>query len=202
VVTSTDRQWKLPPLILHPFSETSGPEKLLASSRASLMLQGVLPGEDYSVEELELTLLAGRYCEISMLFYVGKDLARWAEQSMEQIGHTEALRHSGLRPESFLHLLIENTPAAVEEKLRRWGVHEYKTIFSRAVGMHAIFQGLPGYDALSADFIRYYHRFADHLYACRQQLFPFTPILPSNFDFELFSSAEYARLLESQWEER
>jgi len=202
VVTTADRQWKLPPLILHPFSEPSGPEKLLASSRASLMLQGVLPGEDYSVEELELTLLAGRYCEISMLFYVGKDLVRWAEQCMELVEHTEALKHSGIRPESFLQLLIENTPAAVDEKLRHWGVYEYKTIFSRAVGMHAIFQELPRHDALSANFVRYYHRFADHLYTCHQQLFPFTPILPANFDFELFSSAEYSRLLESQWEER
>jgi hypothetical protein len=200
LVTNTDRQWKLPPLILHPFSEPTGPEKLLASSRASLMLQGVLPGEDYCVEELEHTLLAGRYCEISMLFYVGKDLARWAGQSMELVEHTDALRHSGIRPESFLHLLIENTPAGVDEKLRRWGVYEYKTIFSRAVGLHGMFQELPPFEMLSPDFVRYYHRFADHLYACRQQLFSFTPILPVNFDFELFSSAEYARLLESQWE--
>ncbi len=199
-MTSTDKQWKLPPLILHPFSEPTGPEKLLASSRASLMLQGVLPGEDYCVEDLEQTLLAGRYCEISMLFYVGKDLARWAEQSMDLIEHTEALRHSGIRQESFLQLLIENTPAAVDEKLRRWGVYEYKTIFSRAVGMHGLFQELPPPEMLSADFVRYYHRFADHLYACRQQLFSFVPILPVNFDFELFSSSEYARLLESQWE--
>ncbi|MCX6616009.1 MAG: hypothetical protein NTZ98_07910, partial [Acidobacteria bacterium] len=110
-----DRQWTLPPLILHPFSEPSGPEKLLASSRASLMLQGLLPGENYSVEELESTLFAGRHCELSMLFYVGKDLARWAVQCTELVEHTEALRHSGIRAESFTHLLIENTPKAVDE---------------------------------------------------------------------------------------
>ena len=135
-----------------------------------------------------------------MLFYVGKDLARWASQCMELVENTEALRHSSIRAESFLALLIENTPAAVDAKLRRWGVYEYRTIFARAVGMHAIFQALPDYESLSADFVRYYHRFADQLYSCRQQLFPFAPILPSNFDFELYSSAEYARLLESQWE--
>ena len=195
-----DRQWTLPPLILHPFSEPSGPEKLLASSRASLMLQGLLPGENYSVEELECTLFAGRHCELSMLFYVGKDLARWAVQCTELVEHTEALRHSGIRAESFTHLLIENTPKAVDEKLRRWGVYEYKTIFARALGLHAVFQVLPECDALDPEFVRFYHRFADHMYACRQQLFPFTPLHSVNFDFELYSSAEYAQLLESQWE--
>jgi hypothetical protein len=34
---------KLPPLILHPFADPTGPDKLLESSRASLMLQGLLP---------------------------------------------------------------------------------------------------------------------------------------------------------------
>lgn len=199
-VTSAHRQWRLPPLILHPFSEPCGPEKLLASSRANLMLQGVLPGDDSSYEELELTLLTGRFCEISMLFYVGKDLVRWAEQCMELVERTEALRHLGIRTESFTHLLIENTPAPVDEKLRRWGVYEYKSIFSRALGLRGLFQNLPPYEALTGDFIRYYHRFADHLYSCRQQLLPFTPALSSDFDFELFSSAEYTRMLENQWE--
>lgn len=199
-MTGRDRQWKLPPLILHPFSEPSGPEKLLASSRASLMLQGVLPGDDHTVQELEVTLLSGRYCEVTMLFYVGKDLLRWADQCMELVERTEALRHSGLRRESFTHLLIESTPGLVEEKLRRWGVYEYKTIFARALGLHAIFQAVPEYESLSHDFIRYYHRFTDHMYACQQQLFPFTPLQAVNFDFELYSSAEYTRLLESQWE--
>ena len=34
---------KLPPLILHPFADAGGPEKLVESSRASLVLQGLLP---------------------------------------------------------------------------------------------------------------------------------------------------------------
>jgi len=34
---------KLPPLILHPFADAGGPEKLVESSRASLKLQGLLP---------------------------------------------------------------------------------------------------------------------------------------------------------------
>jgi hypothetical protein len=38
-----DRSYNLPPLILHPFAEPTGPQKLTQSSRASLMIQGLLP---------------------------------------------------------------------------------------------------------------------------------------------------------------
>ena len=77
----------LPPLILHPFADASGPDKLVESSRASLMLQGLLPSGERSTEELDRALIDGRYCEIRMLFYVGKDLVRWIEQCMEHLSH-------------------------------------------------------------------------------------------------------------------
>ena len=67
---------RLPPLILHPFADATGPDKLVESSRASLMLQGLLPSSGQSQDELDRALLDGRFCEIRMLFYVGKDLTR------------------------------------------------------------------------------------------------------------------------------
>ena len=45
------RIWMLPPLILHPFSDASGPGRLVESSRASLMLQGLLPTGELSTDE-------------------------------------------------------------------------------------------------------------------------------------------------------
>ena len=36
------QKWELPPLILHPFSDQSGPKKLVQSSRASLILNGAV----------------------------------------------------------------------------------------------------------------------------------------------------------------
>jgi hypothetical protein len=69
----------LPPLILHPFADAGGPGKLVQSSRASLMLQGLLPSGELSRDQLDRSVLEGRYCEIRMLFYVGKDLRRWIE---------------------------------------------------------------------------------------------------------------------------
>ncbi len=192
---------RLPPLILHPFAEPSGPAKLIEGSRANLALQGLLPDQQLTTEQLERRLLEGRYCELSMLFYVGKDILRWAEQSLEVVLRLESLREAGYRSESFVSLLIEDPPAKVDQKLRAWGVQEYKRIFSRAVGLHAVFSQLPPAQLLSEDFFRNYHRYADHLYACRQQLAPFTAARAAQFDFELYASGEYARMLERQWEE-
>src|SRR5260370_37598735 len=67
----------LPPLILHPFADANGPNKLAESSRASLKLQGLLPQGEASREDLDRSLLDGRYSEMRMLYYVGKDLMRW-----------------------------------------------------------------------------------------------------------------------------
>jgi len=73
----TDKSYKLPPLILHPFADANGPGKLVESSRASLMLQGLLPTGDRDRLALDRALLDGRYQEIRMLYYVGRDLVRW-----------------------------------------------------------------------------------------------------------------------------
>src|ERR1700733_2202964 len=95
--TTVNSTRKLPPLILHPFADAGGPDKLVESSRASLMLQGLLPSGERSTEELDRALIDGRYCEIRMLFYVGKDLVRWIEQCLEHISHTPELRDAGVR---------------------------------------------------------------------------------------------------------
>src|SRR5579864_8982644 len=73
----------LPPLILHPFADAAGPGKLVESSRASLKLQGLLPTGEQSREDLDRALLEGRYSELRMLYYVGKDVARWIDQCLE-----------------------------------------------------------------------------------------------------------------------
>ncbi len=191
------RPCKLPPLILHPFSNSTGPSKLADASRASLVLQGLLPAHD-PAEELERRLLEGRYCEISMLFYLGKDLVRWTQQCVEALARSGD-SEPGLHAESFAAMLVEDPPPDVLEKLRSWGVHEYKSIFSRALGLHAMFESLPERECLAPDFVRYYHRFADHLFACRQQLFQFERVRSADFEFQLYASGEYSKMLESEW---
>src|SRR5271170_2286704 len=158
----------LPPLILHPFADAGGPDKLVESSRASLMLQGLLPSGERSNEELERAVLDGRYCEIRMLFYVGKDLVRWIEQCLEHVEHHPELRDTGIRYQSFAAFLVNNTPPAVQAKLRKWGVADFKAIFTRALGLNSLFGAAPEREVLSDEFIRNYYRYADQMFACRQ----------------------------------
>jgi len=116
----------LPPLILHPFADANGPNKLAESSRASLKLQGLLPQGEASREDLDRSLLDGRYSEMRMLYYVGKDLTRWIEQCLEFVAHNRAELPSGIAYQSFAALLIQGAPASIEAKLRKWGVADYK----------------------------------------------------------------------------
>lgn len=199
-VIGPSERWSLPPLILHPFSDAAGPNKLLESSRASLMLQGLLPSGEFTALELEQKLLDGRYCELRMLFYLGRDLNRWISQCLELVDRDDTLRRAGVRYQSFATLLVEDPPEPVREKLRGWGVADYKAIFSRALGLNSVFHEVPSRLSLSDEFIRNYYRYADHMFACHQQLSPFTEIRSRNFPFDLFASGEYTRMLEREWD--
>src|SRR5579871_6938584 len=114
--------FSLPPLILHPFADPAAPNRLVSSSRASLALQGLLPAGENSREDLDRMLLEGRYSEMRMLYYVGKDLLRWIDQCLEFVDHNQNLVPEGIRFQSFATLLVDQSPEKVREKLRKWGV--------------------------------------------------------------------------------
>ncbi len=192
---------KLPPLILHPFADSGGPDKLVESSRANLMIQGLLPSGERRIEDIERTLLDGRFCEIRMLFYVGKDLLRWIDQCLELVSRSPGLSDSGIRYQSFAAYLVNQTPEPVVAKLKKWGVADYKAIFSRALGLNAMLASVPERSGLTDDFIRNYYRYADHLFQVRQREASFTDISGLGFDFEIYASGEYSRLLEREWAE-
>jgi len=192
----------LPPLILHPFSDSSGPGRLVESSRASLMLQGLLPTGELSKDELEQRLLDGRYCELRMLFYVGRDLTRWIEQCLDYAESEPAIRVKGYKFQSFAQMLVDQTPAKVVTKLKQWGVADYKAIFMRAIGLNCMLAEVPGREMLTEEFVRHYYRYSDHLYMCRQHATVFAEIAAGEFEFELYASGEYARMLEKQWGDR
>lgn len=190
---------KLPPLILHPFADASGPDKLVESSRASLMLQGLLPSGERTTQDLDKSLLEGRYCEIRMLFYVGKDLVRWIEQSLDHVEREPGFCGTGIKFQSFAAYLVQNTPPSVQAKLRKWGVADFKSIFMRALGLNAILSEVPARGVLADDFVRNYYRYADSIFLCRQSQTPFTDIAPMNFEFDIYASGEYSRMLEREW---
>jgi hypothetical protein len=191
----------LPPLILHPFAEAGGRGKLEESQRASLMIQGLLPSGERSEDDLDRALLDGRFSEILMLFYVGKDLSRWIEQCLEHIARQPDLDASGIRYQSFAELLVNHSPAAVQAKLRRWQVADYKSIFTRALAMNTLLASAPERHSLSDEFVRNYYRYADQLFLSRQNQATFTKIEDMGFEFEIFASGEYSKMLEREWSE-
>jgi hypothetical protein len=193
--------YTLPPLILHPFADAAGPNKLVESSRASLKLQGLLPAGESTQEDLDRTLLEGRYSELRMLFYVGKDLARWIEQCVEFVERQRDDIDAGVTRQSFATLLVQDAPASVQEKLRKWGVGDYRAIFTRALGLQCLFANAPDRQVLSDDFVRNYYRYADQMFAMKQGEAEFTLIASRDFKFELYSSGEYSRMLERSWGE-
>jgi hypothetical protein len=191
----------LPPLILHPFADAGGPSKLVESSRANLKLQGLLPQGEASREELDKALLDGRYSELRMLFYVGKDLARWIEQCLEFAERNQDALPRGICFQSFAGMLIQDPPSGVQAKLRKWGVADYKSIFGRALGLHILFADAPPREMLSDEFVRSYFRFADQIFLSKQSECDFAPLSSRDFHFELYSSGEYSRMLERSWGE-
>jgi hypothetical protein len=145
-------------LILHPFADASGPGKLVESSRASLKLQGLLPTGESSREDLDRALLDGRFSELRMLFYVGKDLARWIDQCLEFAERNREALPVGTSFQSFAAMLVKDAPVNVQSKLRKWGVADYKAIFTRALGLHCLrakFFQTNLYAAITATPIRY-----------------------------------------------
>ena len=191
----------LPPLILHPFADAGGPSKLVESSRANLKLQGLLPQGEATREELDKALIEGRFSELRMLYYVGKDLARWIEQCLEFADRYQDELPHGICYQSFASFLVQDAPTSVQAKLRKWGVADYKSIFSRALGLHTMFACAPAREMLADEFVRTYYRYADQIFLTKQGECDFTPINSRDFTFELYSSGEYSRMLERSWED-
>jgi hypothetical protein len=163
------------------------------------MLQGLLPTGDRDRIDLDRALIDGRYQEIRMLFYVGRDLVRWIDQCMEFVNRQSELQGSGIREQSFATHLIQQPPADVAAKLRKWGVVDYRSIFGRALGLNALFADIPPREILSDEFIRNYYRYADQMFQCRQGAATFTEIKDRGFEYEIFASGEYSRMLEREW---
>jgi hypothetical protein len=134
-----------------------------------------------------------------MLFFLGKDVFRWIDQCVEWAERVPELAALEIRRQSFAALLTKDPPEAVKEKLVRWGVVDYVSIFSRAIGMNAVFVEPPPFETLNEDFLRHYHRYPDFLYRCYMESEPYQGLSPANFRFALFASGEYSRMLESEW---
>jgi hypothetical protein len=97
---------------------------------------------------------------------------------------------------------VQNPPAEVSSKLKKWGVSNHKSIFSRALGLNVILADMPPQEVFSPDFLRNYHRYADQMFHTHLGQAPFADPETLGFDFEIFASGEYSRMLEKGWAEQ
>jgi hypothetical protein len=191
--------FRLPPLILHPFSAPEDASVLMESSRASLALQGFLPADNADSSELDQQLLRGRYAELRMLYYIGKDLIRWMDQCHESVTASGEFSAVRIRPETFAAVLVQHVPSHVRAKLEGWGVLDFCALFRRSIGLHAVFHEFPGAEAFTPEFLRRYHRHLDQWYEYRLKEAGAHRAEPAEFQFDLYASGEYALLLEQSW---
>lgn len=193
--------FKLPPLILHPFSAPEEVSTLAQGSRASLILEGYLPAKSVAESELDQHLVRGRFAELRMLFYVGKDIGRWMEQCVEVAAAHPEFSHLGMGRQAFASLLVEDAPANVRNKLEMWGVLDYRSLFRRAIGLHSVFEEVPAIEGLTTDFLKRYHRHADRWFEFWIEGGRLPSVNPDEFPFDLYASGEYALILERSWSE-
>src|SRR5437762_9737495 len=97
--------WELPPLILHPFNEKMPPSELLENSKAALMLSGLIPIDQSDPADLKRKVLSGRYAEIRMLYFLGKDVFRWIEQCAEHMARVPELAGAEIQAQSFAGMI-------------------------------------------------------------------------------------------------
>lgn len=197
--TSGLRAFRLPPLILHPFSGPEDTSVLMESSRASLALQGFLPRAEGSAEDLDQQLVRGRYAELRMLYYIGKDIMRWTEQCAETASSSGAFEGRRIRAETFAVFLVQYVPPHVRTKLEGWGVLDFCSLFRRSIGLHAVFRDVPPPESLSPGFLRRYHRYLDQWYEQRLRDSAFDRPQENEFTFDLYASGEYTLMLEQSW---
>ncbi len=191
--------FRLPPLILHPFSGPEDTSVLMESSRASLALQGFLPSQQTAPEDLDQQLLRGRYAELRMLYYIGKDIVRWMEQCSETVVASNLFEGRRIRPETFAVFLVQHVPGHVRIKLEGWGVLDFCALFRRSIGLHAVFHDFPPVESFSPEFLRRYHRHLDQWFEQRLKDAVFDRPEPEEFHFDLYASGEYTLILEQSW---
>jgi hypothetical protein len=175
---------ELPPLILHPFDHRRD-----ANGRLQVMRDQPL-GENY---------LQTRYDELCMLCLIGMDLDRWLAQCFEVASGDSEL--AGLSECNFITVLLFAPPVPFLQKMHAWGIKNFQLLFSRAIGLNAVFQNPPSINDISDAFLRNFHKYADALYDVRLKSGNATVVLEDIFTFEVYASSEYLLHLETSWKE-
>lgn len=173
---------ELPPLILHPFDhrrDSNGRSRVVADA------------------PLRESSLRARYDELCMLCLIGQDLNRWLAQCLEAV--SEDSEFAGLSECDFIAVLLFAPPTHVLQKMHAWGVRNFQLLFSRAIGLNAVFPDPPSANKVTDAFLRDFHRYADALYDVRLKSEDAAVVLEDVFTFEIYASGEYLSHLETSW---
>jgi len=144
-------------------------------------------------------LTRGRFAELKMIFYIGKDLGRWLEQCVETAQLSGEFEGRAIRPETFAVFLVNYIPSHVRTKLEGWGVLDYCALFRRSIGLHTVFSEFPPAESFTPEFLKKYHRHLDWWYENRLNSATFERPGPTDFVFDLYASGEYTIMLEQSW---
>jgi hypothetical protein len=71
----------------------------------------------------------------------------------------------------------------------------------RAIAMNTLLATAPERHSLSEEFVRNYYRYADQMFTARQSQGAFASVQDLGFEFEIFASGEYSKMLEREWSE-
>jgi hypothetical protein len=68
---------------------------------------------------------------------------RWLEQCVDLSSRSPEEFPAGTDLHSFADYLVQNPPEPVRQKLSRWGVADYRSIFSRGIALNILFAEAP-----------------------------------------------------------
>jgi hypothetical protein len=171
---------QLPPLILHPCNHRTQDTRL---------------PEYMTRDDISRQFFEGRYAELRMLCFVGKDINRWLEQCLDD----EELVAEGVTEAGLIGLLLFDPPTPIVKKMEEWRVGNFQVIFSRALGVNAAYPDPPAPEHVAEGFLRNMNHYADALFDCRLRQRNELELHNRDYHFEIYTSAEYTRLLESGW---
>ena len=129
------------------------PSALLENSKAALMLSGLIPNDGTEEEALKRRLLHRPVLRVADALLPGQGRLRWLDQCVEFAEpHCRTWQETRCRRKASPDCLTANPPDNVRQKLTGWGVADYVSIFSRAIGLNAVFAEPPALTSLCEDF--------------------------------------------------
>ena len=193
---------KLPPLILHPFADQSGPRqgsgKLASQPDAARLAAGRTtdlrrPGTNAPRRPLSGSphaLLRGKgYPALGRAMHGAHQPASRTARSFHPAAELRRLPGA-------------ESARRGRQQAKEVGRVEPQIDFFTRPRTECHPGDMPPQEVFSPEFLRNYHRYADQMFHCHLGQTPFADPEHLGFEFEIFASGEYSRMLEKSWAEQ